>query len=101
MPSRLTDLSHVVEHGMVTYEGVPAPVMGDVLSREASRETYAPGTDFQIGRPVHTILLGHDSPIVEQLCGRSQPPNRGSRFLAVPVKLKAFGSFPVRAFAII
>jgi len=216
--SRLIDLSHTVEHGMVTYKGLPAPVMCDFLSREASREKYGPGTEFQIGRiemvgntgtyidspfhrypdgkdlaalpltsiasveclvaripesagraidrlpfsqdevrgkavlvhtgwdrhwrtdqyfeahpyltaslaawlvaagalivgidsfnidcidtgerPVHTILLGHDIPIVEHLCGLSQLPDRGSRFFAVPVKVKAFGTFPVRAFAI-
>jgi arylformamidase len=43
------DLSHVVEDGLVTYKGLPAPVVCDFLSREASREHYAPGTEFQIG----------------------------------------------------
>jgi arylformamidase len=43
------DLSHVVEDGMVTYPGLPAPVICDFLSREQSREHYAPGTEFQIG----------------------------------------------------
>jgi kynurenine formamidase len=47
---RLVDLSHVVEHGMVTYPGLPGPVITDHLTREASRERYAPGTEFQIGR---------------------------------------------------
>ena len=47
-PTRI-DLSHVVEDGMVTYKGLPAPVVCDFLSREASREHYAPGTEFQIG----------------------------------------------------
>ncbi len=46
----LIDLSHVVEDGMVTYRGLPAPVICDFLSREQSRATYAPGTEFQIGR---------------------------------------------------
>src|SRR5574341_664255 len=51
MPERkLIDLSHTVEHGMVTYKGLPAPVICDFLSREASRAKYAPGTEFQIGR---------------------------------------------------
>jgi kynurenine formamidase len=35
---------------MVTYKGFPAPVICDYLSREASRERYAPGTEFHIGR---------------------------------------------------
>src|SRR5215212_3731953 len=47
---RLVDLSHVVEDGMITYPGLPGPVITDHLSREASRERYAPGTEFQIGR---------------------------------------------------
>jgi hypothetical protein len=44
------DVSHVVEHGMVTYQGLPAPLICDYLSRAASRTRYAPGTEFQIGR---------------------------------------------------
>jgi arylformamidase len=35
---------------MVTYKGLPGPVIRDHLSREASRALYAPGTEFQIGR---------------------------------------------------
>ena len=212
----LIDLSHTVEHGLETYRGLPAPVLCDYLSREASREKYAPGTEFHIGRidmvantgtyvdspfhrfadgrdlselaleqladleavvvrapdgrrtidrdmfedgdvrgkavlvhtgwdrhwntdayfeghpflteaaavtlvergavlvgidslniddtgdgrrPVHTTLLGADVPIVEHLCNLAGVPDRGARFFAVPVKVKAFGSFPVRAFA--
>jgi arylformamidase len=44
------DLSHTVEDGMVTYRGLPAPVVCDFLSREDSRAHYSPGTEFQIGR---------------------------------------------------
>ncbi len=50
-PTRgLVDLSHPVEAGMITYPGLPAPVITPVLSREASRERYAPGTEFEIDR---------------------------------------------------
>lgn len=218
MSTRLIDVSHTVEHGMVTYQGLPAPIICDYLSREASRERYAPGTEFQIGRiemvantgtyvdspfhryahgkdlselpltsladreclvarippggdraidtlpfsgaevrgkavlvqsgwdrhwrtdryhtghpylterlakwladagvaivgidsfnidrvdtgarPVHTVLLGAEIPIVEHMTGLAALPERGSRFYAVPVKVKGFGTFPVRAFAI-
>ncbi len=62
------DVSHVVEHGMVTYKGLPAPIICDYLSREAS-QAYLPDNDF--------------------------------RFFAVPVKVKGFGTFPVRAFGLI
>ena len=216
--AQLIDVSHTVEHGMITYRGLPAPVICDYLSREASRARYAPGTEFQIGkiemvantgtyvdspfhrypdgkdlatlpleslanldcvvarvppdgervidelgltehdvrgkavlvhtgwdrhwrtdryfeqhphltgelaewlvqsgavmvgidsfnidsidtgeRPVHTILLGHDIPIVEHMRGLARLPERGARFFAVPVKVAGFGTFPVRAFAI-
>jgi arylformamidase len=213
----LIDLSHTIEHGMVTYKGLPAPLICDFLSREASRKIYAPGTEFNIGkiemvantgtyldspfhrytngkdlsqlplkslagldcvvariergaargidglpfsaaeirgkavlihtgwdrhwrtdayfenfphltgalaqwlrdagavlvgidshnidstdtgeRPVHSILLGSDIPIVEHLCGLESVPANGSKFFAVPAKVKGFGTFPVRAFA--
>ena len=210
---RLIDVSHTVEHGMVTYKGLPAPIICDWLSREASREKYAHGTEFQIGRiemvantgtyvdspfhryehgkdlselplesvadvdcivirtaskvideiplhaaavagkavlfdtgwsrhwrtdayfenhphlteraaewlvkagvrivgidsfnidsvatgerPVHTVLLGSDIPIVEHMRGLDGVPETGGRFSAVPVKVKGFGTFPVRAF---
>jgi arylformamidase len=213
----LIDLSHTVEHGMITYKGLPAPIICDYLSREASRAKYAPGTEFHIGkiemvantgtyidspfhryadgldlsqlplerlanletvvvrvpagqrsigkeffrhlevggkavivatgwdqhwrtdqyfeghpylnaaaaewlseagatlvgidslniddtadlsRPVHSVLLATGIPIVEHLRGLSALPDAGSRFFAVPTKVKAFGTFPVRAFAI-
>jgi kynurenine formamidase len=47
---RILDLSHPIEHGMVTYPGLPPPEIGDHLTREASRSRYAPGTEFHIGR---------------------------------------------------
>ena len=131
---------------------MPAPVICDFLSREASRRVFAPGTEFQIGRidmvantatyvdspfhrysegkdlarwlkgagaalvgidshiidctdtgerPVHSTLVGADIPIVEHLCGLDAVPEAGSKFFAVPVKVKGFGTFPVRTFAAI
>lgn len=207
---KLIDLSHTVEHGMITYKGLPAPVISDHLSREASRSVYDPGTEFHIGkiemvantgtyldspfhryddgkdladldlsslanldavlahapdqlpkdikgkavlfhtgwdqhwrtehyssgehpfltedmaqrlvdqgavlvgidsfniddtktksRPVHSLLLKHGVLIVEHLCHLDQLPDEGFKFFAVPVKVKQFGTFPVRAFAIV
>src|SRR5262249_34636281 len=46
----LVDVSHTVEHGMITYKGLPAPLICDFLSREQSRQHYAPGTEFHIGK---------------------------------------------------
>src|SRR5512134_664436 len=50
MGSKLVDLSHEVEHGMITYKGLPAPIICDFLSREDSRKNYAAGTEFNIGK---------------------------------------------------
>jgi len=214
----LIDVSHVVEHGMVTYKGLPAPIICDFLSREASRSHYCDDTEFHIGRidmvantgtyvdspfhryahgkdlsevplssladldavvvraegrgrsidarafagldvtgravlvhtgwdrhwrtdryfeghpfltaeaaqdlaergallvgidsyniddtcdgrrPVHSTLLARDIPIVEHMCGLDRLPDAGFRFFAVPVKVRAFGTFPVRAFGLI
>ncbi|ETZ23780.1 cyclase family protein [Pedobacter sp. V48] len=44
------DLSHTIEDGLVTYKGLPAPIICDYLSRENSKEFYAEGTAFQIGK---------------------------------------------------
>lgn len=216
MTRKLIDLSHAVEHGMITYKGLPAPMICDFLSREASRKNYSAGTEFHIGkiemvantgtyvdspfhrfedgidlaglplesladlegvvvrvggaeravgtrafqglevrgravlvqtgwarhwgsdhyfeghrfltkeaavflveagaafvgidsyniddtadgtRPVHTALLGAQIPICEHMRGLEQLPDAGFRFHAVPVKVKAFGTFPVRAYA--
>lgn len=46
----LIDLSHTIEHGLVTYKGLPAPIVCDYLSRENSRKFYEEGTEFQIGK---------------------------------------------------
>ena len=47
---RLIDVCHTIHNGMITYKGLPAPVITDHLSREASKQYYAPGTEFHIGR---------------------------------------------------
>jgi len=46
----LIDLSHTVHDGLVTYPGLPAPMISDHLSREASRSHYSEGVEFHIGR---------------------------------------------------
>lgn len=50
MPHLFVDLSHTIEHGMVTYPGIPGPELSDHLTREASRGHYAPGTEFHMAR---------------------------------------------------
>ncbi|HEX2140357.1 MAG TPA: cyclase family protein [Woeseiaceae bacterium] len=62
--TRLVDLGHTIEDGMVTYKGLPAPIICDYLSHLQSREKYAPGTEFQIGKVTMTANTGTyiDSP---------------------------------------
>jgi kynurenine formamidase len=70
---RYVDLSHTIHHGLVTFKGLPGPLICDYLSREASRKNYADGTEFQIGRidmvsntgtyidcPFHRFAAGRD-----------------------------------------
>jgi kynurenine formamidase len=80
----LIDLSHRIEHGMVTYKGLPAPHICDFWEREASAANYDDGSSFQIGRidmvantgtyldtPFHRYAEGGDLAAValEQLAG--------------------------------
>ena len=116
MAERLVDLSHEIEHGMVTYRGLPSPTVSDWLSREASTARYAPGTTFQIGKiellantgtyidaPFHRYADGRDVagyaleavadlPGVVVRMNAGGGPNRaidGSRFKGLDVKGKA------------
>jgi arylformamidase len=68
---RLVDLSHAVEHGLVTYPGLPAPVISDFLTREASEGQYAPGTTFHIARIEMVANTGTyvDSPFHRHVAG--------------------------------
>jgi len=50
-------------------------------------------------RPVHTLLLDREIPVVEHLTGLDQLPATGATFTAVPVKVAGLATFPVRAFA--
>jgi kynurenine formamidase len=54
-----------------------------------------------LSRPVHSLLLAAEVPIVEHLRGLSQLPGTDFRFFAVPVKVKNMGTFPVRAFGLV
>jgi kynurenine formamidase len=47
---KLIDLSHTIEDGLITYKGLPAPIICDFISREQSRQHYASGTEFHIGK---------------------------------------------------
>lgn len=52
-------------------------------------------------RPAHSILLGAGIPVLEHLTGLGQVPISGARLHAAPVRVRDFGSFPVRAYAVV
>ncbi len=77
MPHKLIDLSHPIEDGMITYKGLPAPVICVLLSREAFRAHYTGGTEYQIGKIELVAKYRH-------LCGQSLPPLcRWNRFIGI------------------
>jgi arylformamidase len=70
--SQLIDLSHTIEDGMITYKGLPAPIICDHLSRMESRQHYAQDTEFQIGKITMVANTGTyiDSPFHRYADGR-------------------------------
>jgi kynurenine formamidase len=52
-------------------------------------------------RPAHSILLGAGIPVLEHLTGLADLPDTGGRLHAVPARVRGFGTFPVRAYAIV
>lgn len=52
-------------------------------------------------RPAHSTLLAAGIPIVEHLTRLDALPERGARFTAAPPAVEGFGTFPVRAVAIL
>jgi len=48
--SSYVDLSHTIYDGLVTFKGIPGPIICDFLDREASRKNYDEGAQFHIGR---------------------------------------------------
>jgi arylformamidase len=116
-PARATliDVSHTVEHGLITYRGLPAPVICDYLSREQSRATYAPGTEFQIAKiemvantgtyldsPFHRYADGKDLAALDlarlaDLDGILFRPDPATR----AISRAAFGDAPLRGKAVL
>ncbi|CAM2070619.1 Cyclase family protein [Sulfidibacter corallicola] len=72
-PPKMIDLNHPISAGMITYRGLPGPVIEDFIGYEASHDHYAEGTEFHIGRidmiantgtyidtPIHRYRSGYD-----------------------------------------
>jgi kynurenine formamidase len=108
------DLSHEIESGMITYKGLPAPLVCDHLSREKSRTVYEAGTEFQIGRiemvantgtyldtPYHRYADGYDltglplqrvsdvSGVIARASGITRRAIDWQTFAAIPVRERA------------
>ncbi|WP_311932180.1 cyclase family protein [Microbispora sp. H11081] len=99
LPSgRVVDLSHVVRHGMLTYPGLPGPEIGDHLTREDSRGSYAPGTEFHIGRITMVANTGTylDTPFHRLADGADLAQVDLSRLVDVPGLLIDVSGSPAR-----
>jgi len=60
--SRFVDVSHPLLDGMITYKGLPSPVIRDYLSHEESRARYAEGVEFCLGK---IEMVGHTGTYVD------------------------------------
>lgn len=54
----LIDLSHTIENGLVTYKGLPAPIICDYLSREEAKKIYEDEAEFHIGKIEMVVNTG-------------------------------------------
>src|SRR5262249_47653549 len=95
-----------VHWGTPRYQSGNPFLTGDAAAYLVDRGAKLLGIDSlniddveDLGRPVHSTLLGAEIPIVEHLCNLDPLPARDFRFSAVPAKIVGFGSWPVRAFA--
>jgi arylformamidase len=52
-------------------------------------------------RPAHSILLDAGIPVLEHLTGLTDLPVTGARLHAAPPRVRDFGTFPVRAYALV
>jgi len=102
----------LIRTGWDIHWGTPAYLQGNpFLTRDAAELLVNEGAALvgidslniddieDLARPVHSVLLGADIPIVEHLCQLGPLPEENFRFTAVPAKVVGFGSWPVRAFA--
>jgi arylformamidase len=82
----LVDLSHTIHDGLVTFKGLPAPVICDYLSREASRKSYEGGSEFQIGKIEMVSNTGTyiDCPFHRYADGKDLSETALERFVNLP-----------------
>jgi kynurenine formamidase len=109
----LIDVSQTVSDGLVTYPGLPAAHVCDFMTREASREKYAPGTEFHIAKiemvsntgtyvdaPFHRFAEGRDLSQLP-LDAVANLPGLVVRSSARAVDADAFAGLDVRGHAVL
>ena len=84
--TQFIDLSHTIHDGMITFKGLPGPVICDFLSREASRQNYEGGAEFQIGRIDMVSNTGTyiDCPFHRYADGKDLSETQLARFAGLP-----------------
>lgn len=95
----LIDVSHTIFDGLITYRGLPAPLICDFLSREESRTHYAAGTEFHIGRIEMVANTGTyiDSPFHRYADGVDIAGLDLAQIASVPGVVVRCGALPPRA----
>jgi kynurenine formamidase len=111
LPEDIAGLAVLVRFGWDRYWGKPEyedypfldrDVIAALLERGAKLlgvDTFNVDTRADPERPAHTVLLGRDVLIVENLRGLALLPPDGFRFFAVPIKAVGAAAMTVRAFA--
>lgn len=94
-----TDNYYTGQHPFLTKEA--ATFLRNAQVKLVGIDSYNIDDTADLARPAHTILLGAEIPIVEHMTNLSSLPQIDFKFFAVPVKVKGFGTFPVRTFAVI
>ena len=89
--------SYFIDHPHLTEQAAQALVRAGVAC--VGIDTLNIDSTSGGERPVHTVLLGSEIPIVEHLVNLDRLPARGFSFTAVPPKIVGAGTFTIRAFA--
>src|SRR5262249_32608481 len=93
--SRHWNTPHYFEgHPFLTED--PADHLAKAQVALAGIDSYNIDDITDMRRPVHSILLGREIPIVEHMTNLEALPDANFRFFAIPVKVRGLGTFPVR-----
>ncbi|PZU86324.1 MAG: cyclase [Chelatococcus sp.] len=111
LPEDLSGKAVLIRFGWDIHWATPAYdrypfIDADVIAALRDRGAKLLGVDTpnadsrsELSRPAHTVLLGEDILIVENLRDLGRLPAAGFRFFAVPIKAVGAAAMTVRAFA--